>query len=101
MNSCAAATCGALSHVTRRTRTLVSTALMPFSDVSANALFQLFQRVRFGRMVTENGSMKVKRSVPAGASHGDAVSLSLPFENRAGSNTQRAPNISGNGDLPL
>ena len=81
--------------------TLVSTAFMPLSNVPADALIQLFERMRLRRVIPEHRLMEISGSVTADPPHRDAIPIPLPFENRAGPYAEAAPNIGRDGNLPL
>src|SRR5918999_3007788 len=76
-NDSAAATCFRSSRVTRRTRTLVSTARMFFLHVASHAFIEVFYFLRSRYPLRKDCPMNVFRRIPAGFAHDDGVAFLL------------------------
>src|SRR5919109_4025123 len=87
-NDSAAVTCLRSSRVTRRTRTLVSTARMFFLHIAPHALIELFNLLGGGCPLRKDRAMNVLRRIPAGFAYDHGVAFFIPFQHRARADTE-------------
>src|SRR3990172_1681939 len=87
-NDSAAATCFRSSRVTRRTKTLVSTACLVFLHITPHAFIELFYLLRSRCLLPKDCPMNVFRRIPAGFAYDDGVAFLLPFQHRARADTE-------------
>src|SRR4051794_18879524 len=93
-------TCEASSRVMRRTSTFVSTACMLLPKMRSDGRFHFLDRVRLGRGF-ENGAMNIFERVFPNLANDESSVVCLPLQNRSRTNSKRATDLSGNGDLTL
>jgi hypothetical protein len=77
-----------LAASARRTRTLVSTARIALSGVAPDAVLQLIERPRFGRLCSKYGLMDILGTEAACTTDDDVAAFFVPFEEGAWANAK-------------
>ena len=83
-----------------RASTEVSTARIALSGVAPDALLQLIESPRFGRLNSKYGPMDILGTEAPGAADDDVAALFVPFEDGAWANAEPSPYVRWNRNPP-